>query len=155
MDVYKIELIVDVRDVLEAEDLAEIVAEYGKQYGNVVRHYITHIASGSPVDLPDTAVWDVVLVSSDSGKLIQTIKEVRSISHMGLKEAKDLVDKIRGPQGHPQTVLRGVSHDEAARAATYLESAGAAVSVDRTHVTPEERERAIRGLGETYRELKQ
>mgnify|MGYP002152202816 CR=1 FL=1 len=66
--------------------------------------------------------FDVVL-ESIGDKKIQVIKEVRSLTNLGLKDAKDLVD------GAPQTVLEGASKEDADRAKESLEAAGASVEV--------------------------
>src|SRR6266581_1563348 len=56
-------------------------------------------------------------------KKIQVIKEVRSLTNLGLKEAKDLVD------GAPKPVLERVSKDDAEKAKAQLEGAGASVEL--------------------------
>jgi large subunit ribosomal protein L7/L12 len=66
--------------------------------------------------------FDVVL-SAAGDKKIQVIKEVRSLTSLGLKEAKDLVD------GAPATVLSGVSKEDADKAKAQLEEAGAIVEL--------------------------
>jgi large subunit ribosomal protein L7/L12 len=66
--------------------------------------------------------FDVVL-SSAGDKKIQVIKEVRSLTSLGLKEAKDLVD------GAPATVLAAVSKEDADKAKAQLEEAGAVVEL--------------------------
>ena len=66
--------------------------------------------------------FDVVLTSSGDKK-IQVIKEVRALTSLGLKEAKDLVD------GVPATVLEKVAKDAAEKAKAALEAAGASVTV--------------------------
>jgi len=66
--------------------------------------------------------FDVVL-SSAGDKKIQVIKEVRALTSLGLKEAKDLVDSA------PKAVLEGVNKDQAEEAKAKLEGAGAAVEV--------------------------
>ena len=66
--------------------------------------------------------FDVVLTAAGDKK-IQVIKEVRSLTSLGLKEAKDLVD------GAPKPIKSGVSKDEAAAAKTKLEEAGAKAEV--------------------------
>ena len=66
--------------------------------------------------------FDVVL--TDAGdKKIQVIKEVRALTSLGLKEAKDLVE------GAPKPVLEGVSKDDADKAKEALEAAGGSVEV--------------------------
>ncbi|HWH35903.1 MAG TPA: 50S ribosomal protein L7/L12 [Acidimicrobiales bacterium] len=66
--------------------------------------------------------FDVVLVAAGEKK-IQVIKEVRSLTSLGLKEAKDLVD------GAPKPVLEKVAKDDADKAKAALEAAGATVEV--------------------------
>lgn len=66
--------------------------------------------------------FDVILAEVGSNK-IGVIKEVRSLTSLGLKEAKDLVE------GAPKTIKEGVSKDDAEAAKKALEAAGAKVEV--------------------------
>jgi len=66
--------------------------------------------------------FDVVLIAAGDKK-IQVIKEVRGLTSLGLKEAKDLVD------GAPSNVLEGVDKETAEKAKETLESAGASVEL--------------------------
>ena len=66
--------------------------------------------------------FDVVLTGAGDTK-IQVIKEVRALTNLGLKEAKDLVD------GAPKTVLEKVSKEDADKAKAQLEEAGATVEL--------------------------
>ncbi len=66
--------------------------------------------------------FDVILEAAGDKK-IQVIKEVRSMTSLGLKEAKDLVD------GAPKTVLEKVNKEAAEKAKAQLEGAGATVTV--------------------------
>jgi large subunit ribosomal protein L7/L12 len=66
--------------------------------------------------------FDVVLIAAGEKK-IQVIKEVRSLTSLGLKEAKDLVD------GAPKAVLEKVSKEDANNAKAQLEDAGATVEL--------------------------
>ena len=66
--------------------------------------------------------FDVVLEAAGDKK-IQVIKEVRALTSLGLKEAKDLVD------GAPKAVLEGVNKEAAEKAKAALEGAGATVSL--------------------------
>ena len=66
--------------------------------------------------------FDVVLTGAGDKK-IQVIKEVRSLTSLGLKEAKDLVDSA------PKPVLEGVPKDQAEEAKSKLEGAGASVEL--------------------------
>lgn len=73
-------------------------------------------AAGEPVE--EKTEFDVILESIGSQK-IQVIKVVRSVTNLGLKEAKDLVE------GAPKAVKEGVSKEEAATIKTKLEEVGA------------------------------
>jgi large subunit ribosomal protein L7/L12 len=66
--------------------------------------------------------FDVILVAAGDKK-VQVIKEVRALTSLGLKEAKDLVD------GAPKPVLEKVSKEDAEKAKAQLEEAGASVEV--------------------------
>ena len=66
--------------------------------------------------------FDVVLTGAGDKK-IQVIKEVRSLTNLGLKEAKDLVD------GAPKPVVERVSKEDAEKAKAQLEGAGASVEL--------------------------
>jgi large subunit ribosomal protein L7/L12 len=66
--------------------------------------------------------FDVILTAA-GGEKIKVIKEVRAITSLGLKEAKDLVD------GAPKPVLEGVDKEAAEKAKAQLEAAGASVEV--------------------------
>ena len=79
-------------------------------------------AGGAAEEVVEKTTFDVILkVIGD--KKIQVIKEVRALTGLGLKEAKDLVE------GAPKPVKTGVTKDEAETAQKQLESAGATVEV--------------------------
>jgi large subunit ribosomal protein L7/L12 len=73
-------------------------------------------------EVEEKTEFDVVLEAAGEKK-IQVIKEVRSLTSLGLKEAKDLVD------GAPKAVLEGVNKEAADKAVAALEGAGATVTV--------------------------
>jgi large subunit ribosomal protein L7/L12 len=78
---------------------------------------------GEPAaEVEEQSEFDVVLTAAGDKK-IQVIKEVRTLTNLGLKEAKDLVD------GAPKAVLEKISRDEANKAKELLESAGASVEI--------------------------
>ena len=64
-----------------------------------------------------------VVLANAGDKKIQVIKEVRALTNLGLKEAKDLVD------GAPQTVIENASKEDAEKAKAALEGAGATVEL--------------------------
>ena len=73
-------------------------------------------------EVEEKTEFDVVLEAAGDKK-IQVIKEVRALTSLGLKEAKDLVD------GAPKAVLEGVNKEAADKAVAALEGAGATVTV--------------------------
>ena len=79
-------------------------------------------AGGAAEEEEEKDSFDVIL-ESVGDKKIQVIKEVRALTSLGLKEAKDLVD------GAPKPVLEKVNKDAADKAKAALEGAGATVSV--------------------------
>lgn len=79
-------------------------------------------APGGAEDAEEQDEFDVILVSSGSEK-IKVIKEVRALTNLGLKEAKDLVD------GAPKPVLEKVNKETAEKAKAQLEAAGGAVEL--------------------------
>ena len=79
-------------------------------------------AGGGAEEAEEQTEFDVVLQAAGDKK-IQVIKEVRALTSLGLKEAKDLVD------GAPQNVLENVNKDDADKAKAQLEAAGASIEV--------------------------
>ncbi|HUC67049.1 MAG TPA: 50S ribosomal protein L7/L12 [Stellaceae bacterium] len=79
-------------------------------------------AGGAPAAAAEKTEFNVVLAAAGEKK-INVIKEVRAITGLGLKEAKDLVE------GAPKAVKEGVNKDEAAKLKKQLEEAGATVEV--------------------------
>ncbi len=73
-------------------------------------------------EVEEKSEFDVVLEAAGDKK-IQVIKEVRALTSLGLKEAKDLVDEA------PKAVLEGVNKEAAEKAKAALEGAGATVTV--------------------------
>ncbi|MEZ6005326.1 MAG: 50S ribosomal protein L7/L12 [Planctomycetota bacterium] len=78
---------------------------------------------GGAAEVEEKTSFNVILESAGAQK-IQVIKEVRAITGLGLKEAKDIVD------GAPKTLKEGVSKDDAEAIKTQLEGAGAKVKID-------------------------
>lgn len=78
--------------------------------------------AGAAAAVEEKTTFDVILKSAGEKK-IQVIKEVRALTALGLKEAKDLVD------GAPKPVKQGITKDEAEAAKKQLESAGAEVEI--------------------------
>ena len=109
--------------VLEAAELATLLEEkWGVSAAAPVA--VAAVAGGGDTGGAAEAKseFDVVLASAGASK-INVIKEVRAITGLGLKEAKDLVE------GAPKAVKEGVSQDEANEIKAKLEEAGATVEV--------------------------
>ncbi|MDJ0512864.1 MAG: 50S ribosomal protein L7/L12 [Methyloceanibacter sp.] len=110
--------------VLEAAELAKILEEkWGVSAAAPVA--VAAVAGGAGGDAgaaEEKDEFDVVLTSAGDKK-INVIKEVRAITSLGLKEAKDLVE------GAPKPVKEGVAKDEAEKIKKQLEDAGASVEL--------------------------
>src|SRR5688572_26975323 len=110
-------------------ELSELLKDFEEKFGvNAADHVaVAGPATGGGGAAPAEAEeekdeFDVVLLEAGDKK-IQVIKEVRALTNLGLKEAKDLVD------GAPSPVLEKVSKDDAEKAKASLEEAGASVEV--------------------------
>ena len=78
--------------------------------------------AGAAAAAEEKTEFDVILTSAGDKK-IQVIKEVRAVTGLGLKEAKDLVE------GAPKPIKEGVSKDEAAKIKAQVEAAGGQVDI--------------------------
>jgi large subunit ribosomal protein L7/L12 len=109
--------------VLEAADLAKLLEEkWGVSAAAPVAVAAAPAAGGAAAPAAEKTEFTVVL--TDAGdKKINVIKEVRAITGLGLKEAKDLVE------GAPKEVKADVPKDEAAKIKKQLEDAGAKVEL--------------------------
>ncbi len=108
-------------------ELSELLKEFEEKFGVTAAAPVAVAAPAAAGGGADEAVeeksdFDVILVSGGEKK-IQVIKEVRSLTNLGLKEAKDLVD------GAPKPVLEKVSKADAEKAKAALEAAGATVEL--------------------------
>ena len=107
--------------VLEAADLAKMLEEkWGVSAAAAVAVAAAPGAAAAPVE--EKTEFTVVLTAIGEKK-IEVIKEVRALTGLGLKEAKDLVE------GAPKPVKEGVNEDEAEKVKAQLEKAGAKVEV--------------------------
>ncbi len=107
--------------VLEAAELSKMLEE---KWGVSAAAPVAVAAAAGAAAAPAEEQTEFTVVLADAGdKKINVIKEVRGITGLGLKEAKDLVE------GAPKTVKEGVSKDEAAKIKKALEDAGAKVEV--------------------------
>ncbi len=110
--------------VLEAAELATLLEEKWGVSAAAAPMAVAMPAGGGDAGgaAEEKSEFDVVLASTGASK-INVIKEVRTITGLGLKEAKDLVE------GAPKPVKEGVSKDEAEQIKAKLEEAGATVEV--------------------------
>jgi large subunit ribosomal protein L7/L12 len=109
--------------VLEAADLAKLLEEkWGVSAAAPVAVAAAPAASGAAAPAAEKTEFTVMLVDAGDKK-INVIKEVRAITGLGLKEAKDLVE------GAPKEVKADVPKDEAAKIKKQLEDAGAKVEL--------------------------
>ena len=107
--------------VIEAAELSKMLEE---KWGVSAAAPVAAAAAAGPAAAAAEVqtAFDVVLADAGANK-INVIKEVRAITNLGLKEAKDLVE------GAPKTVKEGVTKDEAEQIKKKLEDAGAKVQV--------------------------
>jgi large subunit ribosomal protein L7/L12 len=107
--------------VLEAAELAKLLEEkWGVSAAAAVAVAGPAAAAAAPAE--EKTEFSVVLAAAGDKK-IEVIKEVRAITGLGLKEAKDLVE------GAPKPVKEGVNKDEAEKLKAQLEKAGAKVEL--------------------------
>ncbi|MGB8586878.1 MAG: 50S ribosomal protein L7/L12 [Pseudolabrys sp.] len=109
--------------VLEAADLAKMLEEkWGVSAAAAVVVAAGPAGGGAAAAAEEQTEFTVVLASVGDKK-IEVIKEVRALTGLGLKEAKDLVE------GAPKTVKEGVAKDEANKIKATLEKVGAKVEL--------------------------
>ena len=111
--------------VLEAAELSKLLEEkWGVSAAAPVAVAAAPAAGAAAAAPPVEEQTEFTVVLAKAGdKKINVIKEVRAITGLGLKEAKDLVE------GAPKTVKEGVSKDEAAKLRKVLEDQGASVEI--------------------------
>jgi large subunit ribosomal protein L7/L12 len=109
-------------------ELADLLKEFEERFGVTaaapvaVAAATAGAAGGAEAEVEEQDEFDVILAAAGEKK-IQVIKEVRALTNLGLKEAKDLVDAA------PKSVLEKVSKDDAEKAKAQLEGAGATVQL--------------------------
>ena len=109
--------------VLEAADLAKMLEEkWGVSAAAAVAVAAAPGAAGAAAPAEEKTEFTAVLAAVGDKK-IEVIKEVRALTGLGLKEAKDLVE------GAPKPVKEGVTKDEAEKIKAQLEKAGAKVEL--------------------------
>ena len=105
--------------VMEAAELAKMLEE---KWGVSAAAPVAVAAAGGAAAAEEKTEFDVILADAGANK-IAVIKEVRTITGLGLKEAKDLVD------GAPKELKKGASKEDAENFKKVLEAAGAKVEL--------------------------
>ena len=121
------EEILDAIGEMSVLELSELLKEFEDRFDVTAAAPVAAVAavpaagdSGEEADEKDS--FDVVLTGTGEKK-IQVIKEVRSLTNLGLKDAKELVD------GAPNSVLEGAAKEDSEKAKEALEGAGASVEL--------------------------
>jgi len=110
--------------VLEADELAKMLEEkWGVSAAAAVAVAAPGAAGGAAAAPVEEQTEFTVVLAATGDKKIEVIKEVRAITGLGLKEAKDLVE------GAPKSVKEGVSKEDAEKIKATLEKAGAKVEL--------------------------
>lgn len=109
--------------VLEAADLAKALEEAWGVSAAAAVAVAAPAAGGAPAAAAEEQTEFTVVLASAGDKKIEVIKEVRGITGLGLKEAKDLVE------GAPKPLKEGVGKDEANKIKETLEKVGAKVEL--------------------------
>lgn len=117
--------ILDAIAEMSVMDVVELVSAMEEKFGVSAAAAVAVAAAPAGGDAPvaeEQTEFDVVLASTGEKK-VNVIKVVRSITGLGLKEAKEMVD------GAPATIKEGASKEEADAAKSQLEEAGATVEL--------------------------
>lgn len=118
--------LIDAFKELTLLELSELVKKFEETFEVTAAAPVAVAAAGgggdAGADAEEQTEFDVVLTGAGEKK-IQVIKEVRGITNLGLKEAKELVE------GTPANILEGVDKDAAEEAKEKLEAAGAAIEL--------------------------
>ena len=105
-------------------ELSELIKTLEEKWGVSAAAPVAMAVGGGAAAAPaeEKTTFDVVLADAGANK-INVIKEVRAVTGLGLKEAKDLVEAA------PKTLKEGVSKEEAAKMKEVIEKAGAKVQI--------------------------
>jgi len=125
----QLESFIETIENMTVKELAELVKALEERFGVSASAPVMAVAAGAPgaagaaaAQEEEKTEFDVVLQNAGAQK-IQVIKVVRSLTNLGLKEAKDLVDSA------PKPIKEGVSKQEAEEIKAKLEEAGATVEI--------------------------
>ena len=120
------EEILDAIAEMSVLELSELLKDFEEKFGVTAAAPVA-VAAAAPAsddgeEEEEQDSFDVVLTGAGEKK-IQVIKEVRALTNLGLKDAKDLVD------GAPNAILEGASKEDAEKAKEALEAAGASIEL--------------------------
>ncbi|HOW51936.1 MAG TPA: 50S ribosomal protein L7/L12 [bacterium] len=104
-------------------ELAELIKELETELGVSAAAPVAVAAAAAPAAAAEEKTEFDVILKAAGAKKLEVIKEIRVITNLGLKEAKDLVD------GAPKTVKEGVNKEEANKIKEKLVAAGAEVEI--------------------------
>jgi len=126
-DNKKIEEMLSTVEQMSVLELSNLVKALEEKFGVTAQAPVAVALAGAPAaggaaPAEEKTTFTVVLASSGANK-IQVIKEIRTVTNLGLKEAKDLVE------GAPKTVKEGISKEEAEDIKKKLEAQGAKVEL--------------------------
>jgi large subunit ribosomal protein L7/L12 len=112
---------------LKPMEIASLIKKMEEEWGVTAAPAAVAVAAGpggggAAAAVEEKTEFDVILTSAGDKK-IQVIKEVRAITGLGLKEAKDLVE------GAPKPVKEGVEKEEAAKIKAQIEAAGGQIEI--------------------------
>ena len=122
----KITSIIDAVKEMTVLELNELVKAIEEEFGVSAAAPVAVVAGGAAAGgaaAEEKTEFDVILAGFDAAKKIGIIKEVRGVTGLGLKEAKDLVE------GAPKTIKEAIAKDEAEKIKAALEAAGAKIEV--------------------------
>jgi len=125
----KVEQVLELVGSMTVLELADLVKQFESKFGVSAAVAAAPAPAAAPAAAQAAAPaeeqteFDVILESAPADKKIQIIKAVRTVTPLGLKEAKDLVD------GAPKVVKEKVSKEEANSVKEVLEQAGAVVKI--------------------------
>ena len=120
------EEILDAIAEMSVLELSELLKDFEEKFGVTAAAPVAVAAAAPASDNSDEEEEQdsfAVVLTGAGDKKIQVIKEVRALTNLGLKDAKDLVD------GAPNAVLEGASKEDAEKAKEALEAAGASIEL--------------------------
>ena len=104
-------------------EVSEFVKAFEEEFDVTAAAPVAVVAGGAAGEAAEEKSEFDVILESAGDKKIAVIKEVRALTSLGLKEAKDLVDSA------PKALLEGVSKEDAEKAKEQLEAAGATITL--------------------------